>query len=259
MILKEIIKNESEDLIKYWIEDFSEDEQYEQARYYEDFLSFFEECVEKDLDINSQEAEALKTFLEKIIEILGEERFFNFRNSVYTCYLKFPIMKKLAEKNAFDFETIKKLVIFFEAITSKIIVDVLRKNEEVTLSAMSELEERDAPIAEIWDGVIMLSIVGTLDSNRVLKIIDKILLKLENREIEHVIVDIGSIKDMNSEVARQIIKLNKAIHFMGSRAYLAGITPSIAKSLTHLDIKLGDIKTFSTTKKAMEYILNGKI
>jgi methyl-accepting chemotaxis protein len=64
---------------------------------------------------------------------------------------------------------------------------------------------------------------------------------------------------MNSEVARQVIKLNNAIHFMGVNAYLTGITPAIAKSLTHLDIKLGDIKTFSTIQKAMECIINEKV
>ena len=64
---------------------------------------------------------------------------------------------------------------------------------------------------------------------------------------------------MNSEVARQIIKLNNAIHYMGSTAYLTGITPAIAKSLTHLDINLGDIKTFSTTQKAMEAIIGRDI
>ncbi|WP_457564112.1 STAS domain-containing protein [Caminibacter pacificus] len=258
-VLKEIIEKEADDLIRYWVEEFPEEERDEEARYYEDFLSFFEECVEKDLDIHSPESEALKTFLEKIIEILGEDRFFNFKNSVYTCYLKFPIMKKLEEKKAFEYDIIKKLTIFFEALTSRIIIDLLKKNEQVTMSAMNELEEREAPIAEIWDGVLMLSIVGTLDSNRVLKIIDKILEKLDKREIEHVVVDIGAIHDMNSEVARQIIKLNNAIHFMGSNAYLTGITPAIAKSLTHLDIKLDDIKTFSTTKKAMEHILHGEI
>jgi rsbT co-antagonist protein RsbR len=68
-------------------------------------------------------------------------------------------------------------------------------------------------------------------------------------------VDISAIFDVNSEVSRQLIKLNNAIHFMGAKAYLTGITANIAKSLTHLDINLGDIKTFSTTKKALEYIL----
>ena len=254
-ILKDIIENESESLIQYWIELFPDNEKDEEYRYYDDFLGFFEECVENNLDPHSSEAEALKHFLEKLIEIKGEEKFFNFKDSVYTCYIKFPILKKLEEKGYFNYEIVSKITSFFESLTSKIIIDILRKNRELQEGALEELEEREAPISEIWNGVIMVSIVGTLDSNRVLKIIDKVLDRLDKSNIEHVIVDIGAIYDVNSEVSRQIIKLNNAVHFMGAHIYLTGITPSIAKSLTHLDIHLGDVKTFSTTKRAMEYIL----
>ena len=254
-VLKEIIENESEDLIQYWIELFPDEEKDDEYRYYDDFLSFFEECVDADLNPKAPEAEALKHFLEKLIEIKGEDKFFNFKDSVYTCYLKFPILKKLEEKNMFHFDIVSKITAFFESLTSKIIISLLEKNKEIQQSALDELEEREAPMSEIWDGVMMLSIVGTLDSNRVLKIIDKVLEKLDKSNIEHVIVDIGSIYDVNSEVSRQIIKLNNAVHFMGANVYLTGITPAIAKSLTHLDINLGDVKTFATTKKAMEFIL----
>jgi len=254
-ILKDIIENDSEKLIQYWIDLFDDDEKDEEYRYYDDFLGFFEECVESGLDIHSDEAEALMHFLKKLIEIKGEEKFFNFKTSVYTCYLKFPILKVLEEKNMFTFDIGFKLTSFFEGLTSRIIIDLLNQNREIQQKSMEELEEREAPISEIWQGVIMVSIVGTLDSNRVLKIIDKVLERLEKSDINHVVVDIGAIYDVNSEVSRQIIKLNNAVHFMGSSVYLTGITPAIAKGLTHLDINLGDVKTFATTKKAMEHIL----
>jgi len=254
-ILKKVIEEENEDLVQYWIELFPDEEKDEEYRYYDDFLSFFEECVDEDLSSHSTSSEALKHFLEKLIEIKGEDKFFNFKDSVYTCYLKFPILKKLEEKEIFNFEIVSKITAFFESLTSKIIIEILQKNKEIQQSTLEELEERDAPISEIWDKVIMISIIGTLDSNRVLKIIDKVLERLDKSNIEHVIVDIGAIYDVNSEVSRQIIKLNNAVHFMGASVYLTGITPAIAKSLTHLDINLGDVKTFATTKKAMEYIL----
>jgi len=253
--LIEIISNENEDLVHLWIELFDDDEKDDEYRYYDDFLGFFEECVNVGLDLHSDEANALKKFLEKLIEIKGEDEFFNFKDSVYTCYLKFPIFKKLEEKNLFHYEGVSLLSQFFEGLTSSIIVDLLEQNSKMQETTMQELEEREAPIAKIWNDTIMVSIVGSLDSNRVLKIIDKVLEFLEKTEIDNVIVDIGSIYDMNSEVARQIIKLNNAIHYMGSNAYLTGITPAIAKSLTHLDLNLENIKTYSTTQKAMESII----
>jgi len=258
-LLKDIIEKDSEILVGKWIEYFDEEEKETEARYYEDFLGFFEECVESDLSLNSPEAKALKMFLLKLIELIGEDEFFNFKNSVYTCYLKFPIYERMNELKEFKYEYTKIITEFFEGLTSKIIIEILEKNRSQTEMAMEELEEREAPISEIWDKVLMVSIVGTLDSNRILKIIDKILSRLEKKEIKAVIIDIGSIYDINSEVSRQLMKLNNAIHFMGAEAYLTGITASIAKSLTHLEINLGNIKTFSTTKQAMEYILNEKV
>jgi len=254
-ILKNIIENDSERLIQYWIDLFDNEQKDEEYRYYDDFLGFFEECVESNLNVHSDEAEAMKHFLKKLIEIKGENEFFNFKDSVYTCYLKFPILKVMEEENIFNFKAVSKITAFFESLTSKIIIELLQQNREMQEVAINELEEREAPISEIWESVIMVSIVGTLDSNRVLKIIDKVLERLEKSDINHVLLDIGAIYDVNSEVSRQIIKLNNAVHFMGANIYLTGITPAIAKGLTHLDINLGDVKTFSTTKKAMEYIL----
>jgi len=253
--LLEIINNNSEELIQNWISLFDNERKDDEHRHYDDFLGFFEECIESDLNPNSDEAQALKHFLKKLQEIIGDNTFFHFRDSVYTCFLKFPILKVLGTTEEFKYENIKILTSFFEALTSSLIVEILQENKSFQEVSMTELAEREAPISEIWDGVLMVSIVGTLDSNRILQIIDKVLDYLEKKEYSNVIVDISAIYDMNSEVANQIIKLNNSIHYMGVKPHITGITPNIAKSLTHLNISLGDVKTFATTKKAMHTII----
>ena len=234
--LFEIINNNREELIAEW-------------------LQFFEECVEANLDIKSDEAQAMQHFLIKLKEIIGEEEFFNFQDSVYTCFLKFPIYKLLEQKGLFISENILPMTHFFEAMTSHIMLDFVSKNKAFQNTSTKELAEREAPMSEIWEGVFMVSIVGTLDSQRILEIIDKVLDYLQNREDKHVIIDIGSIFDVNSEVTNQLMQLNNAIRFMGAYAYITGVTANIAKSLTHLDISLGDIKTYATTKQAVQEIV----
>ncbi|MEA2049535.1 MAG: STAS domain-containing protein [Campylobacterota bacterium] len=191
----------------------------------------------------------------KLSEIIGNEKFFNFRHCHYLAYLKLPILSELEKTDYFEYENIKKLSIFFDSITSSMLMGILNEKKEFEIASTSELEEREAPLSEIWDGILMVSIVGTLDSDRILKIIDKILDKLEDGNIHHVVIDISAIFDMNSEVANQILKLNNAISFMGVEAYLSGISKNIAKSLTHLDISLGTIKTFNKTKVAVKSII----
>jgi anti-anti-sigma regulatory factor len=249
-----ITRTHPSEMIVEWSKFFDEEEKETQSRYYDDFLGFFEECIQEGLDIHSDSAQTMTLFLTRLYEKIGEEYFFNFHNSVYSCYLKFPIFHILDIQNAFHYPVAHAITSFFESMTSRIMLSNLHNKREMVLSTTRELEEREAPLSEISDGVLMVTIVGTLDSNRVLMIIDKVLKRLEGDEISHVIVEINAIYDMNSEIANQIIKLSNAIHFMGSMAYISGVNANIAKSLTHLGISLGDVKTFSTTKAAMKHI-----
>jgi len=255
--LFKILQEKNSELIKHWLEFFDIDDADQQHRYYDDFLGFFEECLECDLFIDTDEYNALVQFLTKLIEVVGEEKFFNFRHCHYLAYMPIPILKELEKTKYFNAENNKKILIFFESITAKIMRGIINDKYEYEKASVAELEEREAPLSEIMDGILMVSIVGTLDSSRILKIIDKILTRLEDGDIQHVVIDISAIFDMNSEVANQILKLNNAIVFMGVDAYLSGISKNIAKSLTHLGISLGDIKTFNKTKSAVEAILKG--
>jgi rsbT co-antagonist protein RsbR len=256
--LLKIVKNNSEELIHEWISYFSDEYKDDEYRHYDDFLGFFEECVEADLNPESDETLALKHFLIKIKEMIGETTFFNFQNSIYILVLRLPILKLMEKKGIFEFDNIRVIDRFFESITSSLIIDLIENNKNIQETSIKELEEREAPISEIWDGILMVSIVGTLDSQRVLQIIDKVLAYLEKSNFSDVIIDISAIFDVNSEVTNQLMKLNNSVHFMGANVYITGITANIAKSLTHLDISLGDIKTYSSTKKALRKILENK-
>jgi len=254
--LLEIVKNDTEEMIAEWLQFFEDiDEKDDEHRHYDDFLGFLEECVEADLDIKSDATQAMQHFLVKLKEIIGEEEFFDFHGSVYTCFLKFPIFKLVEQKGLFVAENIIPITRFFEAMTSHITLDLVSKNRVFQDTSIKELAEREAPMSEIWEGVLMVSIVGTLDSQRILEIINKVLQYLEQHGSRHVVVDISAIFDVNSEVTSQLMKLNNAIHFMGAKAYITGVTANIAKSLTHLDISFGDIRTYATTKQAVQEIV----
>ena len=257
--LQDIVTKQNEGLIEYWLEYFDDEQKDEAYRYYDDFLGFFEECLDSKLDLKSDETEAMLLFLTKLQETIGAENFFNFKDSVYSCYLKFPLFRAMNDAKIFNLENASKVTAFFESLTSSLMLKEHQKSRDFKEQSSQELEQREAPLSELWDGVFMVSIVGTLDSDRVLKIIDKVLDFLQKKESQYVIIDIGAIFDINSEVTNQIMKLNSAVHFMGAIPMLTGITKNIAKSLTHLNISLGDIKTYSTTKTALKTILDNRV
>ncbi len=256
--LKDIVTNQSEELIHYWLEYFDDEQKDEAYRYYDDFLGFFEECLDVELDIKSDEVHAMLLFLTKLQETIGIDNFFHFKDSMYSCYIKFPLLKAMDQASLFSLENVSVLTAFFESLTASLILKEHHKNSASKEQSSYELEQREAPLSELWDGVFMVSIVGTLDSDRVLKIIDKVLDYLEVKESSYVVIDIGAIFDINSEVTNQIMKLNSAVRFMGATPMLTGITKNIAKSLTHLNISLGEIKTFPSTKTALKTILDLK-
>lgn len=256
--IRQLIATHRNELISWWLDYFPEEEHETEKRYYADFLSFFDECFASQLDPNSDEALALSTFMKKLAEIKGDD-FYRFRNSVYTYYLKFPIYRLLDREGLFHFEVVGKMTAFFESLTSRLIFETLVRKNEVLRVSETELAEREAPISEVWEGALLVSIVGTLDSHRVITIIDKVLTAIEQYDSRMVIIDIGAIFDINTEVANQIRKLCSAIAFMGAEAQLVGIKKNIAKAMSHLDISIGEIKTFRSARLALEAIVGREL
>lgn len=254
-VLFAILREDTAALIAEWTQYFDEAEHAQQHRYYADFLAFFEECVQQGLDPESESAQAMINYLVKLSEIVGEDRFYRFRDSVYTCYLKFPVLGQVDRHGAFILENALALTRFFESLTSNLMTHYIQRRRDREEAAETELHEREAPMGEIWDGVLLVTLVGSIDSHRILIVIDKVLDRMDNTGMRHVIIDIGSVADINSEVTNQLLKLNSAVHFMGARAYMSGITPTIAKSLTHLDIHLGDVRTFASSRDALQEII----
>ena len=248
------LAHNTQELTQYWLMFFEESEQEVQHRYYADFLSFFTECVTDDLHLHTASSQSLFNFMLRLSELIGEETFYNFKNSVYTCYLKFPIFQLMEEKNVFNFKNVAALIAFFESLTSRVMLVYIQKKNQIEQEAVKELREREAPMSIIGVGILMVSIVGTLNPQRVSVMIDRILEKIEKEHIKHVIIDINALSDIDIEVTQQLLKLSKAMGFMGTRSYLAGVTRNVAKHFTYMEINLGEIHPYASTKDALDEI-----
>jgi len=128
--LQNILTNQSEELIGYWLEYFDDEQKDEAYRYYDDFLGFFEECLESKLDIKSDEREAMLLFLTKLQETIGAENFFHFRDSVYSCYLKFPLFRVMDDESIFNLKNASVMTAFFEGLTSSLMIREHQKNTQ---------------------------------------------------------------------------------------------------------------------------------
>jgi rsbT co-antagonist protein RsbR len=116
----------------------------------------------------------------------------------------------------------------------------------------SSSRETSTPITEIWDGVLTLPIIGTLDSSRTVSVMEKLLSRIEKERARVVVMDITGVVAIDSQVSHHLVQMMHAIGLMGAMAILTGIRPEIARALTSLNIDLGGVVTRSTLAEGLK-------
>ncbi|MEA2034892.1 MAG: STAS domain-containing protein [Euryarchaeota archaeon] len=121
-----------------------------------------------------------------------------------------------------------------------------------------EIIELSAPITQVWDDILILPLIGTLDSERTLQMMENLLLKIKSTGASFVIMDATGVGTIDSAVAANIVKTSLAINMLGSQMIFTGIKPGIAMTMVHLGIDLEDIVTKATLQEGFEYALYEK-
>ncbi len=113
------------------------------------------------------------------------------------------------------------------------------------------IAEISTPAIRLWDRVVILPVVGVVDSLRAQQMMDTMLTKIAETSSKVIILDIQGVAAVDTAVANHLIKIAKATRLMGCRCILSGISPAVAQSLVELGINLGDVTTNSTLKDAL--------
>ncbi len=111
--------------------------------------------------------------------------------------------------------------------------------------------EMSTPVMRLWDNILLLPIVGLVDSKRVQLIMETVLQKILDHQAKIIIMDIQGVPAVDSAVANHIIKVTKATKLMGCTCIITGISPEISQALVNLGIELNDILTQSTLKEGV--------
>ncbi len=118
---------------------------------------------------------------------------------------------------------------------------LLKKREEAISHLQDEILKLSTPVIEVWDGVIALPLIGTLDSHRARIAMEWLLEAIERTRAPFVIIDITGVPTVDAEVANHILQTVDAARLMGSEAILTGISPVIARTIAQLGVNMGDI------------------
>jgi rsbT co-antagonist protein RsbR len=114
-----------------------------------------------------------------------------------------------------------------------------RRREEVIARQQEELLELSTPVVKLWDGILALPLIGTLDSARAQIVMQSLLEQIVASGAEIAIIDITGVPTVDTLVAQHLIKTISAARLMGADCILSGIRPAIAQTIVHLGLELG--------------------
>jgi rsbT co-antagonist protein RsbR len=129
----------------------------------------------------------------------------------------------------------------------------IKGREEVILRQTDEITEISTPVIRVWDGILALPIIGTLDSARTQIVMENLLQEIVETRSSIAILDISGVPAVDSLVAQHLIKTVSATRLMGAECIISGIRPEIAQTVVHLGIDLSNIITKSSLASALAY------
>jgi rsbT co-antagonist protein RsbR len=130
-----------------------------------------------------------------------------------------------------------------------------RGREEVINRQQQELLELSTPVIKLWDSILALPLIGTLDSARTQVVMESLLQKIVETESQVAIIDITGVPTVDTLVAQHLLKTITAARLMGAECIISGVRPQIAQTIVHLGINLEDVVTKAKLSDALALAL----
>jgi rsbT co-antagonist protein RsbR len=137
-------------------------------------------------------------------------------------------------------------------LDTSIVVDTFSRLTAETIAEQSRsLIAMSTPVTAIWQHVLLLPIVGVVDSKRAQEIMNAMLMKIAETQSKVIILDIGGVAIVDTAVANHLIKITKATKLMGCECTISGVSPAIAQTVVELGIDVGVVRTTATLRDAL--------
>ncbi len=180
--------------------------------------------------------------------------------SVFVLALKRPLFAALQKRlqNAPDVlvDALWTATLLVDQMAQHTVTTFQQAREDIIARQQEELLELSTPVVKLWDGVLAVPMIGTLDSNRTQVVMETLLQRIVETEAELAIIDITGVPTVDTLVAQHLLKTVTAIRLMGADCIISGIRPQIAQTIVHLGIDLEGIGTKATLADALRVALH---
>ena len=176
--------------------------------------------------------------------------------SAFVLALKKPLFSALQKRLSADAPLLVSALWSISTLVDKLaqrtVTAYQHSREDIIRRQQQDLLELSTPVIKLWDGVLAVPMIGTLDSNRTQIVMETLLQQIVETESSLAIIDITGVPTVDTLVAQHLLKTVSAIRLMGAECLISGIRPQIAQTVVHLGIDLQGIITKATLADALQ-------
>jgi rsbT co-antagonist protein RsbR len=210
-------------------------------------------------DLDAPAWHPMRELMASISVTRGRKGFTPSETAGFVFSLKEPLFGRLRQEVSTDAAALGE-----EILTASRILDALglyatevyqKGREEVVLRQQQEMLELSTPVVQLWDGVLGLPLIGTLDSARTQVVMESLLQRIVETGAQIAIIDITGVPTVDTLVAQHLLKTVAAARLMGADCIISGIRPQIAQTIVHLGVDLNSVATKATLADAFALAL----
>ena len=209
--------------------------------------------------LSSGQWDEMRRFLERLSHSRVLQGYDSQQTATFIFSIKRPLMSIVQREYAGDAEAFgEQLWAMFELIDGLGLHTVRTfqaSREAVIRRQQDELLELSTPVVKLWDGVLALPMIGTLDSQRTQVVMESLLQRIVDTGSEIAIIDITGVPTVDTLVAQHLLKTVTAIRLMGADCIISGVRPQIAQTIVHLGLDLQGIVTKANLADALALAL----
>ncbi len=210
-------------------------------------------------DIQAPEWESTRDMLAGVSRTRALQGFTPSETATFVFSLKKPLFARLQEEFNTDPRMLAECLWITTTLLDKLglwTTEVYQKSrEEVITRQQQELLELSTPVVKLWDGVLAVPLIGTLDSVRTQIVMEALLQMIVDTGSEIAIIDITGVPTVDTLTAQHLLKAVAAARLMGADCIISGIRPQIAQTIVHLGVDLTSITTKATMADAFRVAL----
>ncbi len=261
--IPQLLKNYKSELLANWLQaqqsagirsDLIKEKQLQEEC--KEFLDLLIQAVQQGnlTDIQTSEWRSAREMLAMISRVRTQKGFTPTETATFVFSFKQPLFallcQELAEDSAALVEETWLATNLLDRLGLLTIESYQKAREEVIFRQQEELMELSTPVVKLWEGILALPIIGTLDSARTQVVMESLLQRIVETGAEVAIIDITGVPTVDTLTAQHLLKTITAARLMGADCIISGIRPQIAQTIVYLGVDLADVQTKSSLADA---------